>query len=88
MTDILKFYRDNEKNTLSPFATFSFETRGRLKPVDEPDDIRTPFMRDRDRTIHCKSFRRLISRLRATITEPVLHIRLRFRRLHGLSRVR
>jgi len=47
-----------EIETLSPFAIRSRFTRGRTRP-EEPCRIRTEFQRDRDRIIHCKSFRRL-----------------------------
>lgn len=47
-----------EKLTLVPQATFSSESLGR-ECFEEQDKIRTCFMVDRDRIIHCKSFRRL-----------------------------
>lgn len=47
-----------EQERLSPLATLSCETDGRERPAS-PDDLRTEFQRDRDRIIHCKSFRRL-----------------------------
>jgi len=47
-----------EIEMLSPFAIRSRFTRGRARP-EEPCRIRTEFQRDRDRIIHCKSFRRL-----------------------------
>ncbi len=43
---------------LSPFAVRSRLSRGRLRP-EPPSPLRTEFQRDRDRIIHCKSFRRL-----------------------------
>lgn len=43
---------------LSPFATKSKDTRGRLRE-EEPCEMRTDFQRDRDRIIYCKAFRRL-----------------------------
>lgn len=47
-----------EKETLSPYATLSVNSRGRER--DEVQcDIRPVFQRDRDRILHCKSFRRL-----------------------------
>ncbi len=46
------------EENLSPYAAKSKLSRGRLKP-EEPCPIRTAFQRDRDRIIHCKSFRRL-----------------------------
>ena len=47
-----------EQEILSPWASLSKETRGRLKE-EEPCDIRPAFQRDRDRILHSKSFRRL-----------------------------
>ncbi|WP_291569371.1 deoxyguanosinetriphosphate triphosphohydrolase [Clostridium sp. UBA4548] len=47
-----------EKNTLIPEAAYSFYSKGR-KVEENKDDIRTCYMVDRDRIIHCKSFRRL-----------------------------
>ena len=47
-----------EKISLSEFACKSTDSKGRDFDID-PDDNRTCFQRDRDRIIHCKSFRRL-----------------------------
>ena len=47
-----------EKEILSPRAAFAAESKGRLRPEEECP-IRTVFQRDRDRIIHCSSFRRL-----------------------------
>lgn len=47
-----------ERTFLSPYATFSENTRGRVRG-EEPCAMRTEFQRDRDRLIYCKSFRRL-----------------------------
>jgi len=47
-----------EKATLSPKATLSSNSQGRARP-ENPHVLRTAFQRDRDRIIHCKSFRRL-----------------------------
>jgi len=49
---------EEKEKSLSPNAVKSRLSRGRMKP-EEPDPIRTCFQRDRDRIIHCKSFRRL-----------------------------
>lgn len=47
-----------EASRLSPHATLSEKTQGRIEP--EPlDDLRTEFQRDRDRVIHTNAFRRL-----------------------------
>ena len=47
-----------ERMTLSPYACLSENSSGRARP-EEPCPMRTCFQRDRDRIIHCKSFRRL-----------------------------
>jgi len=47
-----------ERQTLHPRACLSSASRGRLRP-EAPHPLRTAFQRDRDRIIHCKSFRRL-----------------------------
>lgn len=47
-----------EHLTLAPWATFSDASRGRARP-EEQDPIRPVFQRDRDRVLHCNSFRRL-----------------------------
>ena len=47
-----------EAEFLSKYAKKSVDTQGRAKP-EEPCPMRSEFQRDRDRIIHCKSFRRL-----------------------------
>ncbi|MBM3284671.1 MAG: deoxyguanosinetriphosphate triphosphohydrolase [Candidatus Aminicenantes bacterium] len=47
-----------EARTLSALACLSSSSRGRARP-EAPHPMRTAFQRDRDRIIHCKSFRRL-----------------------------
>lgn len=47
-----------EKEILSQRAAFAAESKGRLVPEEECP-VRTAFQRDRDRIIHCSSFRRL-----------------------------
>ena len=53
-----KWRETNERVTLSSYAMLSEESKGRFKKVDQ-DAFRTVFVRDRDRIIHSKSFRRL-----------------------------
>ena len=50
--------REEDEERLSPAATRSTASRGRLRP-EEPDEFRTAFERDRDRILHSKAFRRL-----------------------------
>jgi dGTPase len=49
---------EEREQTLSPFASRSYQSRGREKP-EPPSPVRTEFQRDRDRILHCKAFRRL-----------------------------
>jgi dGTPase len=49
---------EQEARTLHPRAALSARTAGRERP-DPEDDMRPAFQRDRDRVLHCKSFRRL-----------------------------
>ncbi|MCE5329261.1 deoxyguanosinetriphosphate triphosphohydrolase, partial [bacterium] len=55
---IREIFEENEKKFFSRYAKLSSESKGRER--EESDcDTRTCFQRDRDRIIHCKSFRRL-----------------------------
>lgn len=65
-----------EKEILSPYASFSMESKGRLRP-EEQDDIRPVFQRDRDRIIHCKAFRRLKDKTQVFLTPEGDHYRTR-----------
>jgi len=49
---------EQREAALSPFATRSSSSRGRERP-EQQSPVRLEFQRDRDRIIHCKSFRRL-----------------------------
>ena len=65
-----------EKEYLSPYATLSKNSRGRLRP-EEQCDIRPVFQRDRDRIIHSKSFRRLKDKTQVFLTPEGDHYRTR-----------
>lgn len=65
-----------ERMTLSPRAVLSSESRGRTRP-EEPCDLRTDFCRDRDRIIHCNSFRRLKHKTQVFLSPMGDHYRTR-----------
>ena len=65
-----------EEKFLSPFAKKSKDTIGRLRE-EEPCPMRTDFQRDRDRIIHCKSFRRLKNKTQVFFSPEGDHFRTR-----------
>lgn len=65
-----------EKETLSPYACLSVNSRGRDRQEDECD-IRPVFQRDRDRILHSKSFRRLKNKTQVFLTPKGDHYRTR-----------
>ncbi len=65
-----------EKEYLSPYATLSMNSKGRMRKED-PCDIRPVFQRDRDRIIHSKSFRRLKDKTQVFLTPEGDHYRTR-----------
>lgn len=65
-----------EIESLSPVATRSDASRGRDTPLD-PCPVRTDFQRDRDRIIHCQSFRRLMYKTQVFLAPAGDHYRTR-----------
>ncbi len=65
-----------ERRRLSPYAVCSADSRGRERPM-ESCPLRTCFQRDRDRIIHCKSFRRLKFKTQVFISPEGDHYRTR-----------
>ena len=69
----------NEWKTLSPLASHADRSRGRARPEEECD-IRTCYMRDRDRIVHCKAFRRLKDKTQVFLSPKGDHYRTRMLR--------
>lgn len=65
-----------EEQYLSPYAALSKNTLGRDKP-EELCDIRPEYQRDRDRILHCKSFRRLKHKTQVFLAPEGDHYRTR-----------
>ena len=65
-----------EHEILSPYASFSDQSRGRDKE-EEQCDLRTVYQRDRDRIIHCKAFRRLKHKTQVFLSPGDAHYRTR-----------
>lgn len=65
-----------ETRALAPYATMSFQSRGRLF-AEEPSPTRSPFQRDRDRIVHSTAFRRLNHKTQVFIYHEGDHYRSR-----------
>ena len=75
-----------EKETLSEKACLSAETKGRTRP-EKPHQFRTAFQRDRDRIIHCKSFRRLKHKTQVFLSPYGDHYRTRLTHTLEVSQI-
>lgn len=68
--------QEMERETLSPYACLSVDSKGRDR--QEPEcDIRPVFQRDRDRILHSKAFRRLKNKTQVFLTPKGDHYRTR-----------
>lgn len=67
---------EREDLLLSPLAQRSDTSRGRARPMT-PCDMRSEFQRDRDRIIHCQSFRRLMYKTQVFLAPAGDHYRTR-----------
>ncbi len=77
---------EREAQYLSPGASLARDSRGREVP-EEPCDIRTDYQRDRDRIIHCKSFRRLKHKTQVFLAPMGDHYRTRLTHTLEVSQI-
>ena len=75
-----------ERETLSPYASLSAESKGRLRPL-EPCGIRTCYQRDIDRIVHSKSFRRLMHKTQVFLQPEGDHYRTRMTHTLEVARI-
>jgi dGTPase len=75
-----------EAKTLSEKACLSSKTKGRARP-EKPHPFRTAFQRDRDRIIHCKSFRRLKHKTQVFLAPYGDHYRTRLTHTLEVSQI-
>lgn len=83
---IRKMTELNEEKMLSPRACLSSESAGRDRNENECD-IRTCFQRDRDRIIHCQSFRRLKHKTQVFLAPTGDHYRTRLTHTLEVSQI-
>lgn len=72
--------------TLSEKAAFSARSLGREVP-EAPCPIRTAYQRDRDRILHCKSFRRLMHKTQVFLSPAGDHYRTRLTHTLEVSQI-
>ncbi|MBR4514175.1 MAG: deoxyguanosinetriphosphate triphosphohydrolase [Lachnospiraceae bacterium] len=83
---IRESFEAREHEILSPHAAFSDESRGR-DHFEEKCDLRTDYQRDRDRIIHCKSFRRLKHKTQVFLAPSGDHYRTRLTHTLEVSQI-
>jgi len=74
--NICDIFLEQERETLSPYAFLTANTRGREHPYEKCDN-RTEFQRDRDKIIHSQSFRRLMNKTQVFLAPVGDHYRTR-----------
>ena len=76
MSNICEMILARERQTFSPYAFLTENTKGREHPCT-PCTTRTEFQRDRDRIIHSQSFRRLMYKTQVFLAPAGDHYRTR-----------
>ena len=69
-------FLDRERDNLSVYACPTSSSQGRQR-YEAPCQIRTDFQRDRDRILHCQSFRRLMNKTQVFLAPTGDHYRTR-----------
>ncbi|MBE5944303.1 MAG: deoxyguanosinetriphosphate triphosphohydrolase [Lachnospiraceae bacterium] len=81
-----QYFEQREHEMYRGCASFSDETKGRQRE-ESKCDIRTDFQRDRDRIIHCKSFRRLKHKTQVFLAPGGDHYRTRLTHTLEVSQI-
>ncbi len=75
-----------EKETLSEYAALCENTKGRQR-IEEECPLRTAYQRDRDRILHCSSFRRLKDKTQVFLAPDNVHYRTRLTHTLEVSQI-
>lgn len=86
MKNVREITEEIEKQVLSNKAVLSVNSKGR-KRIEAKDELRTDFQRDRDRIIHCKSFRRLKHKTQVFLAPESDHYRTRMTHTLEVSQI-
>lgn len=84
--NIRESMEERELELLSPYASYSGQSRGRERPEEECD-VRTVYQRDRDRILHCKAFRRLKDKTQVFLAPQGAHYRNRLTHTLEVSQI-
>lgn len=86
MGNICDIFLLRERENLSKYAFLTENTKGREHPY-VPCENRTEFQRDRDRIVHCQSFRRLMHKTQVFLAPTGDHYRTRLTHTLEVSQI-